>query len=975
MPAKRPKDGSFAAKVGWKSIRGRYLYAASAFVLLLIAAAWFADVRVQHASHRSDSNMVERDSIRRSLRTITNNLRRTEPALQEYLLLPNAKERATLEGLLFETKGEVERLMSTHWVETNPGAHRTLTQLSQLVTAAHKQVNAVMDTRLSPDRTFPAMRPMIERMLPAHRELMRSINSSIDDAVSHSTDPNQVIIYKALSDTRSAAAEMAAIFRLWVVDRLAAGNESATRPPMTSGDIRSYTGIIDKNLKLLSEQARQNRLTAGQNSSLKELQQHYREWLNGYSDVMQLYQSGKWRTDLPMVRDHVRPLFEQAWKNLYAVEASVEVYSVEDMTTLRHTADHLSMAIWLLVVIAAVIVTVGYIFFELNIRRPLVQVASALNAEADGEMAVIFTRCSTDETQDLLFAFDHMRQQVHTRQQRLATILDNAAEGIITFDKNGKIESFNKAAERLFGYPEEEIIGQSIDRLIEIPRELGHSDPQPFNAAHLHRLIGQESETVGRHRDGGTFHLALKISLTELDGREVYTGLAADISERKAMVDHLKNLAERDGLTGLYNRLYFQQELERVVERAHRTQSLSNAVLYIDLDNFKFVNDTLGHAAGDRLLIEVANILHKRARKSDLICRFGGDEFTVLLYDTTPELATHAADSFRKRLANYSFRHDGEQVDIGCSIGVAPISAQTTSAAEALSHADLACHLAKRAGRNQVHTFAPSDAQNVTEMSMDMGWSRRIKNAIETDRFVLASQPIVNTRTGAVETHEVLLRLEDENGKLIMPSGFLPSADRFGLSCDVDIWVIRHAIDLLKQQRAITPNLRYSINLSGPSLSNPQVCDLIEKKLLETGLDPSALTFEVTETVAITDMGTAQSFLARLRKMGCRAALDDFGSGMSSFAYLRDLPVDYVKIDGRFVRNLVNNPVDQAIFRAINDVVHAFGKQTVAEFVENEKIYALIKDYGVDYAQGYHLGRPDMAAPNAKSAGGARSST
>jgi EAL domain-containing protein (putative c-di-GMP-specific phosphodiesterase class I) len=203
----------------------------------------------------------------------------------------------------------------------------------------------------------------------------------------------------------------------------------------------------------------------------------------------------------------------------------------------------------------------------------------------------------------------------------------------------------------------------------------------------------------------------------------------------------------------------------------------------------------------------------------------------------------------------------------------------------------------------------------------------------------------------------------DEAGNLIMPSGFLPSADRFGLSTEIDKWVIKNSIETLKEQRALMPTLKYSINLSGATLSNLAVCDLIQQKLWETGLDPSALTFEVTETVAITDMNAAQAFLGRLREMGCRSALDDFGSGMSSFAYLRDLPVDYVKIDGRFVRNVAVNAVDQAILRAINDVVHAFGKQTVAEFVENEGTYRLIKEYGVDYAQGYHLGRPDVTVP------------
>jgi EAL domain-containing protein (putative c-di-GMP-specific phosphodiesterase class I) len=241
-----------------------------------------------------------------------------------------------------------------------------------------------------------------------------------------------------------------------------------------------------------------------------------------------------------------------------------------------------------------------------------------------------------------------------------------------------------------------------------------------------------------------------------------------------------------------------------------------------------------------------------------------------------------------------------------------------------------------------------------------MGWSRRIKDAIEHDQFVLVGQPIVDTRNLRTSAHEILIRLRDEQASLIMPSGFLPAAERFGLSADIDRWVIVNAIRRLTEQRRESPDLRYSINLSGQTLSEPTVCDLIIHELRRTHLDPSALTFEVTETVAIANMALAESFLARLQEIGCSTALDDFGSGMSSFAYLRELPVDYVKIDGRFVRNLAVNATDQAMVRAMNDIAHALGKKTVAEFVEDEGCFRLLREYGVDYAQGQHLGRPEV---------------
>lgn len=553
--------------------------------------------------------------------------------------------------------------------------------------------------------------------------------------------------------------------------------------------------------------------------------------------------------------------------------------------------------------------------------------------------------------------------ELQSRKKRLETILNNAAEGIITFDERGVIDSFNAAAETLFGYTEREIIGQTIALLI--PSEMCQrrdSYLEHFMRTEIQRLVGHEGEVEGRHKDGAKFPMALKISEIDVDGHKLYTGLLADISERKALVEHLKNVAEHDGLTGLYDRGYFQEELERVVERTRRGGAVC-ALLYIDLDNFKYVNDTLGHAAGDRVLVEVAAILRRGARKSDLIARLGGDEFAVLLYNIGAETVQQTADSFREQMANYRLKQGKEQVDIGCSIGCSIITPETKSTVECLSQADVACHLAKRAGRNRVHIFKPADEVDLTNMSLDMGWARRIRDAIKENQFALACQPIVNIQSGEIDSYEVLIRMVDENYEMIMPNGFLPSAERFGLSVDIDKWVIANAIETLAQQRKEIPTLRYSINLSAQTLSDGTVADLILGKLHATGLVSSALTFEVTETVAIAGIGLAESFLRRLQEIGCQTALDDFGAGFSSFAYLKGLPVDYVKIDGHFVKNLAKNHVDQAMVKAMNEIAHALGKQTVAEFVEDEASLKILRELGVDFAQGYYLGRPDVVLP------------
>ncbi len=552
-------------------------------------------------------------------------------------------------------------------------------------------------------------------------------------------------------------------------------------------------------------------------------------------------------------------------------------------------------------------------------------------------------------------------RQIAASEARYVAILDNAAEGIVTFDRQGIIRSFNRSAEQLFGYEVDEIVGGEITLLMPLPDvpDRGKGHLEHFMKEEIGRLIGREGEILGRRKNGENFHMAIKISKVVLEDQEMYTALADDISERKAMMEHLKSMAEHDGLTGLYNRSYFQESLERLVELTRRTRQTS-ALFYIDLDHFKYVNDTMGHGAGDRLLKEISAILNRRARKSDLVSRLGGDEFTVLLYNIPEEQIGNSAESFRKALADYPFRNGAEQVDIGCSIGVSLITEQTRSAAETLSHADIACHLAKRGGRNRVHVFSKTDEADVAAMSTDMGWSRRIREAVERGSFALACQPIVVAHSGEIESHEVLIRMLDDHNNLIMPGVFLPSAERFGLAVDIDRWVIVHAIETLVEKRKDHPEMRYAINLSGHTLSDRSVCDLIHETLRQSELDPSALTFEVTETAAIADMSLAVEFLSSLRQIGCKTSLDDFGSGMSSFAYLRDLPVDSVKIDGRFVKNMAVNRVDQAMVKAMSEIAHALGKKTIAEFVEDESTMELLRAYGIDYAQGYHLGKPEV---------------
>lgn len=604
----------------------------------------------------------------------------------------------------------------------------------------------------------------------------------------------------------------------------------------------------------------------------------------------------------------------------------------------------------------------GFIFLKGEALLRPGEVWEALVFFGGGLFVLIVTHLS-ESTVCAFRRMENLHGVAVSTQTRLASILDNCVEGIVTFDGAGRVESFNAASEKLFGFTEAEVIGRDISLFIRPPSSLGEELSSPHSPLpSIEAFCGHEGELLGYRKGGHMFPVAVKVGPMHVDGRKMYTALLSDITERKELMSNLQFLAERDGLTGLYNRAYFQGQLDQIMERIGRQAMPSCALLYIDLDNFKYVNDTLGHAAGDSLLIEVSNLLNRRARRSDLIARLGGDEFIVLLHNATETEAFQAADAFRQQIVDHTFSFKGSIVDIGCSIGLTILTADTGTASEAFSQADLACHLAKRRGRNRVHLFNPEDQADMTTMSLDIGWSARIKKALAGDGFVLACQPIFETRSRRVACYEVLLRLKDDSGNLIMPSGFLPSAERFGLSGEIDKWVIAEAITLLASERKVWPDLRFAINLSGQTLSNLDVLDLIESVLAQTGVEPAALTFEVTETAAIADMGKASRFLERLRQLGCRTALDDFGSGFSSFSYLRDLPVDEVKLDGRFVRNVARNPVDAATVRAMHQIVQAMGKKAVAEFVETAESLDTLREIGVDFVQGNYMGPPVVSA-------------
>ncbi|MFV1984769.1 MAG: EAL domain-containing protein [Thiohalomonadales bacterium] len=542
-------------------------------------------------------------------------------------------------------------------------------------------------------------------------------------------------------------------------------------------------------------------------------------------------------------------------------------------------------------------------------------------------------------------------------EDRYRTLVETAHDLVWSMDTKGIWTYLNNAVTRIYGYEIKEMINHNFT---EFQAAESH---QADTIAFKQLLSGEELvqyETILKHKDGTQRYISFNAKPVFDDNNTLQsiTGTARDITDQKAYEYELTYQSQHDTLTGLLNRRYFHQELTRVIARVARS-GMECALLYIDLDQFKYINDTLGHAAGDKLLIECTNLLQKNTRDGDMVARFGGDEFTILLFNIAPTKAESVAENLRELFDTYRFYHKGKAYNVTCSIGLSILDNNITTPDEALSHADLACNVAKAQGRNCVHRSNKRDEEKMG-MTEDMGWAARVRDAYENDKFQLMYQPIYSISDKNVKDYEVLLRIPLNDGGMILPGGFIPAAKRFGLIHQVDRWTVRNAITTLSNLNNAGHYTRFAINLSGRAFEDQELLPLISNLLRETGLDPELLTFEITETETIENLTSATIFITKLKDLGCKFALDDFGSGFSSFNYLKNLPVDILKIDGSFVKALHKTHIDQAMVQSMNQIAHALGKTTIAEFVENNDTLSLLEGYGVDYAQGHYLGRPQI---------------
>ncbi len=439
--------------------------------------------------------------------------------------------------------------------------------------------------------------------------------------------------------------------------------------------------------------------------------------------------------------------------------------------------------------------------------------------------------------------------------------------------------------------------------------------------------------------------------------------LEAELAERKVMEARLHYLVSHDDLTGLPNRRRLEQMLESTLP-VLRTAGRMAALIYIDLDQFKIINDLEGHAAGDRLLMNVANILRAQLQPGHLLARISSDEYAVLVSDADESAAMDIAEAMRRQIDAFRFRTEDREYQVSASLGVLWIPPESgLSASEALARSAQACFEAKSRGRNLVHGFSEQDLQH-SLLHDAADWVPRIREALAGNGFRMLFQPVIELAGGQVVGYEALIRMVDGAGNLIGPDQFIPVAERMGLIHDIDLWSVGHAFDRLRDLGP-TSDVDINVNLSIYAFRNPALLTLVSDRLAGSGVNPARITFEITETAAVENYEQTREMILRLRAFGCRFALDDFGTGFSSFNYLKQFPVDYLKIDGSFINNLLNDPIDQRLVRSMIEVGRALGKMIVAEFVENAETLALLREYGVDYAQGNFIGKPLAAIPQA----------
>jgi diguanylate cyclase (GGDEF)-like protein/PAS domain S-box-containing protein len=550
------------------------------------------------------------------------------------------------------------------------------------------------------------------------------------------------------------------------------------------------------------------------------------------------------------------------------------------------------------------------------------------------------------------------------QEKELAQItLQSIGDGVIRTDATGHIEYMNPVAEQVTGWSFDEAHNKPFREILRCFNDNNQvaTNPVEITLNNQSTLYGAQDVTF-MNREGIKLKLDHVTSPIKNRQNDIIGAVMVfrDITEEHELAQQLDYQAKHDALTGLTNRAAFEDYLENLIKNLQQSDDV-HALCYIDLDQFKVVNDTCGHIAGDQLLQRISSIILNKIRKdSDILARFGGDEFVLLLSDCPIDRATHVAEEICKAIQEYRFVYDYKTFAIGASIGIVSLTSEIANANDALRMADNACYVAKEKGRNRVHLYHIDD-QELVRRSGEMHVVSKINHALENEGFSLFYQEIMPLAKDLSDKKhiEILIRMRDEDNKWITPGFFLPAAERYSIAPKIDKWVVSSVMKWLSQnENCLTHIEMCSINLSGLSFCDESFSDFVKQEIEACRVPANKICFEITETAAIRNMQDAADFINAMRGFGCSFALDDFGSGMSSYAYLKALPVDFLKVDGMFVKDIMDDPIDKAMVKSINDIGHVFGLKTIAEFVETDDIIEELCKLGVDFAQGFAISRP-----------------
>lgn len=653
--------------------------------------------------------------------------------------------------------------------------------------------------------------------------------------------------------------------------------------------------------------------------------------------------------------------YYQYWKENRVLEAGVLDYAIDAVELYRASGE--SLALQSDITERLIKAAVGSSVFILKNGEPCLvyfnpvyfQAAASESTKPDGYLAVSVNINNAVAAQGV---FNHPGHRVMWKldKDEVVPLVDVLSKVELSAYRSPEIEQFAKLVRWSLG----EYVLFSVALLVAFSVLMTTTLGWPLQrmARHIRKMHHGVAEEIPE-----SIQNRFKIAELEQVRQAVNEYRSKFHSAKDSLIEknlELEQLTYRDVLTGVFNRRAFETHVIQALESS-ANEGTPHALCYMDLDQFKVVNDTCGHIAGDELLRQIAARLQLTLREADILARLGGDEFGVLLSGCSMGKAQEIAEDLRQTVKSLRFVWESKVFDIGVSIGLVAINGEASCLADVLRAADAACYMAKDLGRNRIHVYQHDD-KDLAQRYGEMQWVSKITQALEEERFTLYCQPIVPLSEGGKDNSyfELLVRMLDDRGKPVPPMAFLPAAERYNLICNIDRWVVSAACELVKQYRHVfqaqSPVL--AINLSGQSLGDAGFLEFVVDQLAQTEVNPELFCFEVTETAAITHLVSAKRFIDVLRRKGCSFALDDFGSGLSSFAYLKNLQVDCLKIDGHFVRNMVDDPVDRAMVASINQVGHLMGMRTVAEFVEDEQLVEALKEIGIDYAQGYCIAKP-----------------